>query len=45
MAVKRIHLLNVPIDILPPEKMEETLLGLLERPGTKQIIFLSQLCG
>ena len=41
MAVKRIHLLNVPIDILPPEKMEETLLGLLERPGTKQIIFLS----
>lgn len=41
MAVKRIHLLDVPMDILPPEKLEEVLLGLLERPGTKQIILLS----
>ena len=41
MAVKRIQLLNVPIDILAPEKLEETLLGLLERPGTKQIVFLN----
>lgn len=41
MAIKRIELLNVPIDILPPEKLAEELLGLLERPGTKQIVFLT----
>ncbi len=41
MAIKRIELLNVPIDILPPEKLGSELLGLLERPGTKQIVFLS----
>lgn len=41
MAIKRMELLNVPIDILAPEKLNEVLLGLLERPGTKQIVFLS----
>lgn len=41
MAVRRIELLNVPMDILSPDKLNEVLLGLLERPGTKQIVFLS----
>ncbi|MBR6566183.1 MAG: WecB/TagA/CpsF family glycosyltransferase [Spirochaetaceae bacterium] len=41
MAIKRIELLNVPIDILSPGNLEEVLLGLLERPGTKQIVFLN----
>lgn len=41
MAIKRIELLNVPIDILPPEKLAEEILALLERPGTKQIVFLT----
>jgi len=41
MAVERIHLLKVPVDIVPPECIEETIYSLLEKPGTKQIIFLS----
>ncbi|MBQ5473029.1 MAG: WecB/TagA/CpsF family glycosyltransferase [Treponema sp.] len=41
MAIKRIELLGVPVDILQPEELEMTVLELLARPGTKQIIFLS----
>lgn len=41
MAVERIHLLKIPVDILPPEDMEHEILALLEKPGTKQIVFLS----
>lgn len=41
MGVQRINLLGVPVDILHPEDMELTILELLARPGTKQIIFLS----
>ncbi|MCH5294440.1 MAG: WecB/TagA/CpsF family glycosyltransferase [Treponema sp.] len=41
MPVQRIDVLGVPVDILPPQEMEETLLGLLEKEGTKQIIFMT----
>ena len=41
MAIKRIEVLGVPVDILQPEELEMTILELLARPGTKQIIFLS----
>lgn len=41
MAVKRIEVLDVPIDILSPEILSDVLLRLLEQPGTKQIVFLS----
>ncbi|MBO5137019.1 MAG: WecB/TagA/CpsF family glycosyltransferase [Spirochaetaceae bacterium] len=41
MAIERIHLLKVPVDILPPERMEEEILNLLQKAGTKQIILLS----
>ena len=41
MAITRIHLLKVPIDILLPENLEKEILDLLKKPGTKQIIFLS----
>lgn len=41
MAAERIDLLGVPIDVLPPEKLENEILELLAKPGTKQIIFLS----
>ncbi|AEE17661.1 WecB/TagA/CpsF family glycosyltransferase [Treponema brennaborense] len=41
MATKRISLLRIPIDILPPEQVEQEILELVEKPGTKQIIFLS----
>lgn len=41
MAIQRIQLLKVPVDILPPGSMEEEVLELLQKPGTKQIVFLS----
>ena len=41
MAVKCIDFLNVPIDILPEEDIEETVLNLLERKGVQQIIFMT----
>lgn len=41
MDFKRIELLGVPVDIVPPENLEKVLLELLERPGTKQIVFLT----
>ena len=41
MAVQRIKLLGVPVDILPPQDMETEILELLAKPGTKQIVFMS----
>ncbi len=41
MAIERINLLKIPVDILSPGNMEEEILALLQKPGTKQIIFLS----
>lgn len=41
MAVERISLLGVPLDIVPPEELETQILEVLARPGTKQIIFLT----
>lgn len=41
MSINRISLLGVPVDICPPEKLENEILELLAKPGTKQIIFLS----
>ena len=41
MAVERIELLGVPVDILQPQDVETEILELLAKPGTKQIVFLS----
>ena len=41
MAIERISLLGVPVDICSPDKLENQILELLAKPGTKQIIFLS----
>ena len=41
MSVKRISLLGVPVDICTPENLEDEVLGMLAKPGTKQIVFLS----
>jgi len=41
MAKNRISLIGVPIDIVSPESLEEEILELLAKPGTKQIVFLS----
>lgn len=41
MSIERISLIGVPIDILSPENLENELLEILAKPGTKQIIFLS----
>ena len=41
MAIKRIELLGVPVDICRPEELEIEILEMLVRPGTKQIVFLS----
>lgn len=41
MAVQRIKLLGVPVDILRPQDMETEILELLAKPGTKQIVFMS----
>ena len=37
----RIELLGVPIDICKPENLESEIMRILEKPGTKQIIFLT----
>ena len=39
--MNRIELLGVPIDICQPEKLDEEIMRILEKPGTKQIIFLT----
>ncbi|MFA6937568.1 MAG: WecB/TagA/CpsF family glycosyltransferase [Treponema sp.] len=41
MSKQRIEILGVPVDILPPQDLEEEILELLSKPGTKQIVFLS----
>ena len=41
MALKRINLLGVPLDICPIEDLEKKILELDSKNGTKQIIFLS----
>ena len=41
MAVERIKLLGVPVDVCRPEELEDTILEILAKPGTKQILFLS----
>ena len=41
MSIQRINLIGVPVDICRPEEMENEILELLAKPGTKQIIFLS----
>ncbi|QTQ12487.1 WecB/TagA/CpsF family glycosyltransferase [Treponema parvum] len=41
MALQRIEILGVPVDVCRPEEMEGHILELLAKPGTKQIVFLS----
>ncbi len=41
MAIERINLIGVPVDVCGPENLEAAILELLAKPGTKQIIFLS----
>ncbi len=41
MAITRINLIGVPVDIVQPENLETEILELLAKPGTKQIVFLS----
>lgn len=41
MAINRISLLGVPVDICTPDNLEIEILELLAKPGTKQIVFLS----
>lgn len=41
MSIERINLIGVPVDICGPENLENAILELLAKPGTKQIIFLS----
>lgn len=41
MSVERISVIGVPVDICRPEDLENEMLELLAKPGTKQIIFLS----
>lgn len=41
MAIQRITVLGVPVDILQPQNLENEILELLVMSGTKQIVFLS----
>lgn len=41
MGINRINLLGVPVDICSPENLENEILEMLAKPGTKQIVFLS----
>ena len=41
MAIERISVIGVPIDICTPDKLEDQVLELLLKPGTKQIVFLN----
>ena len=41
MAIERINLIGVPVDVCEPENLEAEILELLAKPGTKQIVFLS----
>jgi N-acetylglucosaminyldiphosphoundecaprenol N-acetyl-beta-D-mannosaminyltransferase len=40
-TIERINLVGVPVDVCPPESLEGVVLGLLEKPGAKQVVFLS----
>ena len=37
----RIELLGVPVDVCRPENLEEEIMKILEKPGAKQIVFLT----
>jgi N-acetylglucosaminyldiphosphoundecaprenol N-acetyl-beta-D-mannosaminyltransferase len=41
MACERITVLNIPIDVCLPEDFETIILDLIQKPGSKQIVFLS----
>ncbi len=41
MAIQRILVAGVPVDICEPQNLEAEILEILAKPGTKQIIFLS----
>lgn len=41
MAIKRITILDVPVDICPPQDLEPQILEMIAKPGTKQIMFMS----
>ncbi|MCR4743075.1 MAG: WecB/TagA/CpsF family glycosyltransferase [Treponema sp.] len=41
MAIERINLLGVPVDICEPQNLESEVMEIMAMPGTKQIIFLS----
>ena len=41
MAIERISVIGVPVDICTPDKLEDEILELLLKPGTKQIVFLN----
>ena len=41
MAIQRIKVLGVPVDVCAPQDLEEKILDLVAQPGTKQIVFLS----
>ncbi len=41
MAIKKIKILGVPVDVCPPQDFEKTIMDLLEKDGSKQIVFLS----
>ena len=39
--MKRIELLGVPVDVCRPEELESEFMRILEKPGFKQVVFLS----
>ena len=39
MAIQRIDITGVGVDICRPENLENEILELLAKPGTKQIVF------
>jgi N-acetylglucosaminyldiphosphoundecaprenol N-acetyl-beta-D-mannosaminyltransferase len=41
MALKRIELLGVPVDVCRLNELDGEIIRILEKPGTKQIVFLS----
>ena len=41
MAFERISVIGVPVDICEPQNLEREILALLDKPGTKRIVFLS----
>ena len=41
MGMQRINIVGVPVDVCRPEDLENEILEILAKPGTKQIVFLS----